>query len=528
MTATYAYALTLLILLAILTLAAYIDRIYFEMGKFLSREYQDNIDAWEQVAEPRLRLGRESIALSASVLRQLTLITLALLSGLRLYTHTTLVPSLARTPSTGEVVRAACELVLLILIFDRLVPQFLFARTRGVWIARILPLLQALFYLILPVTMLLQLLLSIAALAEPEDTTEDAPSEAMDALLEAGEEEGILEESDRELVRSAVEFGDKIVLEVMTPRPEIFAVSGDSTLRQFTAEINEHNFSRVPVYSGSLDTITGIAFAHDLLKIDDAVADIRTVAHIQRPAAFVPETKKVAELLREMQREKQHMRIVIDEYGSVAGLVTIEDLLEAIVGNIADEHDESEADDAPVREADGSYIVSGSFELSRIRDLFADQLEATRHPAGDTADSAEGETHPADSPEEYDLRNVRASDLRSQSLRAQARDSTSTHDLRENGPSRDTRDTTPAEAAESREDAVLRTLREPREETNILRLSEEYESTTLGGLVSEIAGHIPLPGEVVEEDGLRLQVLASTDRRIDRIRVSLTHPPTAA
>ncbi|MEO6805227.1 MAG: CBS domain-containing protein, partial [Edaphobacter sp.] len=348
MTATYAYALALFLLLGILTLAAYIDRVYTEMGKFLAREYQDNIDAWEQVVEPRLRLGRESIALSASVLRQLTIVTLALLSGLRLYTHTTLVPSLARTPSTGEILRAAFELILLILIFDRLLPQFLFARSRGLWIARILPVLQALFYLILPITLLLQLLLSIAALAEPEDRTEDEhPSEAMDALLEAGEEEGILEESDRELVRSAVEFGDKVVLEVMTPRPEIFAVPGTLTLRNFTTEINERAFSRVPVYSSSLDRITGIAFAHDLLKVLDAEAGTRTVAEIQRPAAFVPETKKVAELLREMQHEKQHMQIVIDEYGGVAGLVTIEDLLEAIVGNIADEHDEPEADDSP-------------------------------------------------------------------------------------------------------------------------------------------------------------------------------------
>jgi putative hemolysin len=474
MTATYAYAIALCLLLAILALAAYVDRIYFEMGKFLSREYQDNIDSWEKVVEPRLRLGRESIALSASVLRQLTLTTLALLAGLRLYTHTSLIPTLSRTPSTGEVLRAACELILLILIFDRLLPQLLFSRTRGLWIARILPLLQALFYLVLPVTMLLQLLLSIAALAEPEDRTEeDHPSEAMDALLEAGEEEGILEESDRELVRSAVEFGDKIVLEVMTPRPEIFAVPGGMNLREFTAAVNEHAFSRVPVYSSSLDRVTGLAFARDLLKIDDAVADVRTVSHIQRPAAFVPETKKVAELLREMQREKQHMRIVIDEYGSVAGLVTIEDLLEAIVGNIADEHDDSEADDAPVRESNGSYVVSGSFELSRLRDLFADQFESAsrRTPAEDIA-GEDVESHPADSPEDYDLREMR-----------------------------DTRD-----------------------DPTALRLPEHYESTTLGGLVSEIAGHIPLPGEVVEEDGLRLEVLASTDRRIDRIRVSLAQP----
>ncbi len=315
MTATYAYAIALFLLLFILALAAYVDRIYFEMGKFLAREYQDNIDVWEEVVEPRLRLGRESIALSASVLRQLTLVTLALLAGLRLYTHSTLVPSLARTPSTGEVVRAACELVILILIFDRLLPQLLFARTRGLWIARILPFLQALFYLILPVTMLLQLLLSIAALAEPEDITEeDHPSEAMDALLEAGEEEGILEESDRELVRSAVEFGDKVVLEVMTPRPEIFAVPGSLSLREFTAQINERAFSRVPVYSGSLDNVTGIAFAHDLLKVLDAEAGTRIVAQIQRPAAFVPETKKVAELTprdaaRKTAHENGHRRV---------------------------------------------------------------------------------------------------------------------------------------------------------------------------------------------------------------------------
>jgi putative hemolysin len=512
MNATYAYALALFVLLAVLALAAYVDRIYFEMGKFLSREYQDNIDAWETVVEPRLRLGRDSIALSASVLRQLTLVTLALLSGLRLYTQSTLIPSLAHTPSTGAVVRAALELILLILIFDRLVPQFLFARTRGLWIVRILPILQALFYLILPVTMLLQLLFSIAALAEPEDTTvDDHPSEAMDALLEAGEEEGILEESDRELVRSAVEFGDKVVLEVMTPRPEIFAVSGNLTLREFTAEINEHAFSRVPVYYGSLDDVTGIAFAHDLLKVLDTEANTRTVAEIQRPAAFVPETKKVAELLREMQREKQHMRIVIDEYGSVAGLVTIEDLLEAIVGNIADEHDESEVDDTPIREPNGAYVVSGSFELSRLRDLFADQFESTSRRSSEEPENGEtAEPHPADSAEEYDLRNIRASHLRDHALRNHDLtnhdlDNTNSQDQRTDRPQRDTRD-----------------------DPTALRLPEHYESTTLGGLVSEIAGHIPLPGEVVVEDGLRLEVLASTDRRIDRIRVSLAHPPAAA
>jgi CBS domain containing-hemolysin-like protein len=503
MSASYFFAL--LVLLAVLTLAAYVDRVYSEMGKFLAREYQDNIDSWEEFVEPRLRLGRESIALSASVLRQLSLAAMAMLAGLRLYSPASLVPIYTRTPHLTDVARNGVELILLIVIFDRLLPQLLFTRTRGLWIAKIRYLLEALFYLILPVTLLLGLLLSIAALAEPEDTAEeDHPSEAMDALLEAGEEEGILEESDRELVRSVVEFGDKVVREVMTPRPEIYSVEGSMTLADFTAALEEHIYSRVPVYAGMLDNITGIVFAHDLLQIADTQAGHLTVAQLQKPAAFVPETKKVNELLREMQREKQHMRIVIDEYGGVAGLITIEDLIEAIVGNIADEHDETEADDEPVREPDGSFIVSGSFEISRLRDLFQPQFDPQINGSADTIPDAVT-VAPG-------------------------------HALAESNGLTDGSGTAPivGDPADPDSDSEAIPLREtPRDPVRdadhptALRLPEHYESTTLGGLVSEIAGHIPLRGEVVEEDGLRLEVLASTDRRIDRIRVALSRPPEA-
>jgi CBS domain containing-hemolysin-like protein len=444
--------LTLAALLVVLALAAYVDRVYGEMGKFLAREYQDNIDAWTSAVEPRLHLGRESLALSASVLRQLALAAIALLLGLRLY----LAVHFGVASLWSEVAITLFELVLLILVFDRLIPQVLFARTRGLWIARIRYLLEALFYLILPVTLTLGLLLSIVALAEPEDAAEEEhSSEAMDALLEAGEEEGILEESDRELVRSAVEFGDKVVREVMTPRPEIFAVPETLSLAGLLEELKENAFSRVPVFAGSLDHVTGIVFARDLLHVRDADAGRQTVAQLQKATEFVPETKKVAELLREMQQEKQHMRIVIDEYGGVAGLVTIEDLLEAIVGSIADEHDEAEEVDEPVREADGSFVVPGSFDVSRLRELFAE-------------------------PEESEAEGSSAVD-------------------------RDAED-------EGREILAHRLP---------LFFPQRYEATTLGGLVSEIAGHIPLPGEVVEEDGLRLEVLVSTDRKVERVRVGL-------
>ncbi len=416
----------ILLLLGVLVLASYADRVYSEMGKFLAREYQDNLDAWVDGMEPRFGLSRDNIALSASILRQTSLSAIALVLG---------VQRLAGGRSTGwtAYVEVLTVLALIIILCDRLIPQLIFARTTGEWVRRIRLLLQVLFYLVLPVTLLLGLLLSIASLAEhSSDEVRDHPDEGVDALLEAGEEEGILEESDRALVRSVVEFGDVVVRAVMTPRPEMLAVPDTTTIAEFTRKVNESGFSRVPVYSGVLDEITGIAFAHDLLQIADADANKRTVREIQRPAAFVPEPKKVSELLREMQLEKQHMRIVIDEYGAVAGLVTIEDIIEAIVGNIEDEHDKASTADV-TREEDGSFLVAGSMDVSGLRDLLA--------TAGNSEDH------------------------------------------------------------------------EP------LRLRTNLEATTVGGLVSELAGHIPLPGEVIESDGLRLEVVAATSRLVTRVRV---------
>ena len=435
------HALLVVALLGVLTLAAYADRVYGEMGKFLAREYQDNVDAWVERMEPRLGLSRDSITLSSSILRQTSLAAIALVLGV------SLVRSAA--PHGFSWVQAAAtlfELALIIIFFDRMLPQLLFARTRGDWVSRIRWLWQALFYLVLPITLLLGLLLSIASLAEHSSEGEpEHPDEGVNALLEAGEEEGILEQSDSALVRSVVEFGDMVVREVMTPRPEIFAVLDTMSIAEFTAKLEESAFSRVPVHSGLLDDITGIAFAHDLLQIPDSEAGQRTVRDIQRPAAFVPEPKKVNELLREMQREKQHMRIVIDEYGTVAGLVTIEDLLEAIVGNIEDEHETSEAAEQVEREAEGTFVVPGSLDVMDLRDLLKDKK---------TDEAGEWIT---------------------------------------------------------------------------VRLPLNLEATTVGGLVSELTGHIPLPGEVAEIEGLRLEVLASTSRLVTRVRVKvLEHSEDAA
>jgi putative hemolysin len=419
---TLSSAVLIAALLGVLTLASYVDRLYSEMGKFLAREFQENIDVWEQRVEPRLGLKREHIALSAAILMHLSLAFLTLVFGMLLFDRS----GPGDRPTVPEIFQVLLGIVLVIVIFNRLLPFAFFTRTRGNWIVRWRWPLQLLIWLILPITLFLQFLLSIAALAEPpaSHNGESAASEAVEALIEAGEEEGILEESDRELVRSAVEFGDKVVREVMTPRPAIFAVPGTLTLEQFLDQIRAHPFSRVPVYDSTLDNISGIAFAHALLQIADADARTKTVASIQRPVTFIPETKKVNELLREMQREKQHMRIVIDEYGGVAGLVTIEDLLEELVGAISDEH-ENEDRSSIIKEAGGSWLVPGDLEIARIEELLGN-----------------------------------------------------------------------------------------------LDLPEDVQATTAGGLVSESAGRIPQPGEVVEGFGLRFEIVASTDRRVNRLRIS--------
>ena len=440
------FSVAVFLLLCLLALAAYVDRIYFEMGKFLSREYAENIDAWEQWVEPKLRLSRESAAMSASVLRQIALAALVFLLAINLQ------GKIGQSPV--EIARTVFELLLAMLVFDRLLPQIFFTKTRGEWIAKISLLIRVLFYLVLPLTLTIGLLLSIAGLAEPETPESEDPAEAMDALLEAGEEEGVLDEEDRELVRSVVEFGDKVVREVMTPRPEMFAVAGKTSLETFTAEVNAHNFSRVPVYGESLDHITGIAFARDLLGVKDTDAARRTVAQLQRPALFIPETKKVNVLLREMQMQKQHMSIVIDEYGGVAGLVTIEDLIEAIVGEIEDEHDTETDGDVPVAEPEGTWVVPGSFDVVRLRELVEESVE--REDAGESVGDDVDEDEEDEAPEQ-----------------------------------------------------------------TLAQLLAKYEATTVGGLVSEMAGHIPLPGEVVEDGPLRLEVIASTDRLVERVRVGL-------
>ncbi len=365
----------LVALIGVATLASYIQRVYSEFGKILSREVQENLDVWEVRIEPHLGLSREHAALCASVLKQLSLGTIALGFGALLFIR----PTHPGLPTALEIAQAILAVVLVVIFAYQFIPSLLFNRTRGLWAAHLLWLIRLLLWAVTPVTVFIRFFFSVASLAEAPAGPEEEPAPGVEALIEAGEEEGILEQSDRELVRSAVEFGDMLVREVMTPRPEIFAVPETTTIEHFLEMLRIQNYSRVPVYSGSLDNIKGLAFAHDLLQITDDEARTRTVATILHPAAFVPETKRGYELLREMQREKQHMRVVIDEYGAVAGLVTIEDLLEQIVGNIRDEHETDTQVEEPQRELSGSWLIPGSFPADQLGDVIGEPVELGEH-----------------------------------------------------------------------------------------------------------------------------------------------------
>ena len=185
-------------------------------------------------------------------------------------------------------------------------------------------------------------------------------------------EEGTIEEDEKELIHSIFEFGDTITREVMVPRPDIVAIEDTESLRDVQALVLEHGYSRIPVYHEDLDEVVGVVFAKDVLKaLHQGTVDM-PLADIVRQAHYVPESKKVADLLREMQREKFHQALVTDEYGSVTGIVALEDLLEELVGEITDEYDVEEPEMVEV--GDGVYRVSGKTSIDDLNDLLEVEL----------------------------------------------------------------------------------------------------------------------------------------------------------
>jgi CBS domain containing-hemolysin-like protein len=410
-----AIALTTIIIVGLLlVLVTLVQTFYLESLRLRTRD-QPALQFFKDVLDDRLGFKAEQGALRFSLIKH----SLLVLLGVAFLALSTADEGL--TILTSLEAFALAWLTMLAVAY--MAPQVLYRRTKGRWLLVFVPLLRLLALLVRPLTALLGFLESLARLAEPENGKEEAatPAENIEALITAGTEEGIIEEEDRRLIQSAAEFGTKTVREVMTPRPAIVAISADATLDDLRQLVINEQYSRIPVYEENIDNIIGFVHVRDMFELDEQERKTKKVRDLVRPIRFVPETKPVDDLLREMQQEGTHMAIVVDEYGNTAGLVTMEDMVEELVGEIRDEHEpghDVKADD------NGGYIVSGSFDVDHLHDLVS------------------------------------------------------------------------------------------------FRAEEDTESTTIGGLITEWAGHVPQPGEKVEKDGIRVEVLAGNELRVDQVRVS--------
>jgi putative hemolysin len=357
------HILGVMAMLAGLTVFAYLDRIYRELGRVTTKRIHGHLDVFEAEIEPRFGLKRRSAALAFSLLSRLWMVAVAVQTARGVIYY---------VPDRWN---AFLELLVFVpaevVIAMHFLPDLLLARTQGRWLRPLLPIIRGFLWIVWPLCAIVELAASLARISdegsgeEPERRTEQ---EGIEALVEAAQEEGILKSDDAELIEQVMEFGDKRVSEVMTPRPEVVAIAAEATLEDLRQLVVEKKFSRVPVYGESLDDMLGIAFARDLLEVSDDEARHLKVRQLVRPALMIPESKLGSGLLKEMQKKGQQVALVFDEHGLFAGLVTVEDLVEEIVGEIG-EQDRHPAPDV-VRDADGSLLLRGSLSLEKLRELF--------------------------------------------------------------------------------------------------------------------------------------------------------------
>jgi putative hemolysin len=255
-----------------------------------------------------------------------------------------------------------------LLLFGEIIPKTVAVTDNERWALRLSPAMQRVAWLLTPLVYTFQFLTDLALrpfgirAAHHIFVTE----EDIRALVNVGAEQRVIEEQERQMIHSVIEFGDTIAREVMTPRPNIIAVALDESPRKALDIVIAEGYSKLPVYQESKDDIIGVVHDRELLiALANGTLSSSPLRALMRPVTHVPESKKVAELLREMQRDKFSMAIVVDEYGGTAGLVTMEDLLEEIVGEIRDEHDEGEEE--PVRiVGDGEAVVDAGLNIEDL------------------------------------------------------------------------------------------------------------------------------------------------------------------
>lgn len=271
----------------------------------------------------------------------------------------------------GREYYATILLTPLVLLFGEMVPKAYFRQHAD----RLAPILARPLYLCLrsfaPLTAIVHrvsTLLLTPLRISPEEQDPYITREELKLLVREGNRQAALDTDERRMIHKIIHFGETTVQEAMIPLIEVVAIAADAKVAEAVAVVIEHYYSRIPVYEERIDNIVGIVHAFDLLSADPEMP----VRHLMRTAYYVPETKLVDDLLQEMQRGRIHMAMVVDEYGGVVGIVTVEDLLEEIVGEIEDEYDE---DPPPLRRlADGSYIIDVRIEVDRFTEELGIQL----------------------------------------------------------------------------------------------------------------------------------------------------------
>lgn len=414
----FLYWMAVLALDAGLVVFSYLDRIYRELGRVSTGRVHANLDIFEAEIEPRLGMDRRRAALTFSLLANLWLVLVAVLTARGV--------NILVLRDWEVLPQLLFLLTLEVLLGVHVIPYILLARSTGRWLQPLLLTLRMFAGLVWPLRTLVEVGASVMHFAEEAPGAQQAQQEGIEQLVEAAEEEGILKREQAHLIEQVVEFTDKRVRDVMTPRPDVVAIPAAASVEQLRRLLVETQFSRIPVYEGSLDEVTGVVYARDILGIPESEAGGRRVRELARPAMFVPETKMGSQLLKDLQQRNQPMALVIDEYGSLAGLVTVEDLIEEIVGEI-DEEDRVPRRGGPdiVREEDGAMLLRGSVPLEKVCELFGVELNPDPRFAG---------------------------------------------------------------------------------------------SATIAGLLNSVSGHVPKPGEAIDYDGLRFEVVEANQRKVLRLR----------
>jgi CBS domain containing-hemolysin-like protein len=304
----------------------------------------------------------------------LLFIPVRLLLGLVNATAATLLAAAIGLQGAHRLTLVIAGVAAFVVVFELLLPLLIVRRDPERVLGLLLPSFTPIAALLGPLTRWSAASATTARRAAPGSTEETAEEtkEAAKAYTDSAQEEGLIEGEERRLLRSIVDFGDTLVREVMTPRPDIVAIRDDATIADLRALFREQEYSRFPVYKGSLDNVSGFVFVKDLVALDHR-DDSKVITPLLRPAVIVPESKRVTELLKQFQRQQTQIAIVVDEYGGTAGLVTIEDLLEEIVGEIRDEYDvESES---IVEEGGGCFVFLGKVDVDEVSQRLGVEIE---------------------------------------------------------------------------------------------------------------------------------------------------------